>query len=136
VKAIKVHHIALAVTDLAAALKFFRDTLGARVIKEDISQEENRKAVFLTLGNVCLELMQPLSAEGALAKFIEKRGQGIHSLGIQVEDFDAAAAELEAEGINLVGRQEHPFKYAFTHPKNSFGVMLELSEYPEDEVNK
>ena len=135
-KAIKVHHIALAVADLSAALNFFRDILGARVVKEDISQEENRKAVFLSLGNVCLELMQPLSAEGALAKFIEKRGQGIHSLGIQVDDFEAAAAELASNGMSLVGRQERPFKYAFTHPKNSFGVMLEFSEYPDDEVNK
>ncbi len=135
-KVIKLHHIALAVNDLAPALNFFRDILGAKVVKEDISREENRKAVFLALGDICLELMQPLSADGQLAKFLERRGQGIHSLGIKVDDFEAAAAELEASGVNLVGRQERPFKYAFTHPKNSFGVMLELSEYPEDEVDQ
>ena len=124
-----IHHIAIAVKDLEKALAFFRDLLGAKVIREDVSEAEKRKAVFLSLGPVCLEIMQPLSSEGELASFIEKRGEGIHSLGLKVESFEGAVRELERAGARVVGQQITPFPYAFTHPKDSFGVMLEISEY-------
>lgn len=125
----KVHHLAIAVTDLEAALAFFRDLLGAQVVKEDISLVERRKAVFLTLGGLTLELMQPLDKEADLGKFIAKRGEGIHSLGFKVDNFEQAVKKLTAASIRVVGQQSQPVKYAFTHPKDTFGVMLEISEY-------
>jgi len=121
------HHIAIAVRNLKEAKAFYQDVMGAQLVSEDYLEAEQRNAAFLDLGGVLIELMEPTSSDGALAKFIERHGEGVHSVGLKVNNLAEAASRLEEKGVRIVGRQAAP-PYAFTHPKDTFGTMIEISE--------
>jgi len=127
----RVDHIHIAVRDLDRAIKFFSEILGT-TFSEPIVDEKtfSLKSVISPLG---LELIQSLSPEGVIAQFIEKRGEGLHAISFKVPNLEEAIAELQAKGLRLVGRiQIGRIKEAQFHPKDSFGVMIELCEYQEE----
>lgn len=130
--AIKLNHLALVVDDLEESLGFWRDDIGlpARGQAQTIDDEEV-KIAFLDLGDARLELIQPITTDSGVAKYLRKRGPGLHHICLQVQDIDAKIAELLDKGcqmINETPRQRDGRRYAFVHPKSAGGLLLELYE--------
>ena len=131
----KIDHIHVAVKDLKEAAKSFGDIMGTRWVGPIELPDGNMRTAFDTLG---FELVQPTSPDSPLAKFIEKRGEGVYSIGLKVPNLDEAIADLEARGIRVPWRgsgkdfnNESLRGVALTNPKDTHGVMFELLEYDE-----
>lgn len=128
----KVDHIGIAVKSIEKALPYYTETLGLQLlsIEEVISQKV--KVAFLDAGNLKLELLEAIDGESPIAKFIEKRGEGVHHIAFGVENIRERMKALTKEGVHLL--QESPKKgaggaeVAFLHPKSSYGVLYELCE--------
>ena len=125
----KIHHIAVAVPDLSAALAFWQDALGLTVDHiEEVPSQDSRVA-FLPVGDGEIELVQPLSPDGSLARFVAERGGGLHHICLEVDDIRDALAQLKTRGLRLINEEplELPGRLAaFVHPKSTGGVLLEL----------
>jgi methylmalonyl-CoA/ethylmalonyl-CoA epimerase len=130
----RIDHIAIVIEDIETSLSFWRDALGLDVTHiEDIPAEQSQ-IVFLPLGNSEIELVKPTSEDSGLARYLGKRGPGMHHICLEVDDIEAMMSQLKSKGIQLI--QESPSvglggrKYAFIHPKSSSGVLVELYELP------
>ena len=127
-----VHHIAIAVRDIDEALKVYRDALGLEVEGVREIPEQGVRVAFLPVGEAHIELVQPLSAEGGVARFLEKRGEGLHHICLKVRDIEKALEELSQAGVRLIDESPrlgaYGHKMAFIHPKSLHGVLLELYE--------
>nr|HID14235.1 methylmalonyl-CoA epimerase [Anaerolineae bacterium] len=127
-----IHHIAIAVHDLDAALAFYRDGLGLRVSERREVVEEGVEIAFLPAGEGEIELLQPLGPGSGVARFLEKRGEGLHHVCLTVEDIEAAMEHLRAIGVHLLsdepGVTPDGTRYIFVHPRSAHGVLLELYE--------
>ena len=127
----RLDHIGIAVKDLDAAIRFYRDVLGLELERvEEVPEERVRIAMF-RVGDVHIELLQGTDPESAISKFIEKRGEGIHHIAIHVDDVDAKTEELKAKGVTLTYDKPREVaggsrKINFIHPRNTFGVLLEI----------
>jgi methylmalonyl-CoA/ethylmalonyl-CoA epimerase len=126
----RIAHVGIAVSDLDAALAFYRDVLG--LTPRPAEQADGATIVSLPFGESEVELLAPLTADGPIAKFLERRGPGIHHLCYRVPDLDAALAACRAAGYRLIddvprtGAGGH--RIAFVHPKATAGILLELTE--------
>tara|TARA_E500000318_G_scaffold14032_1_gene13677 strand:- start:294 stop:734 length:441 start_codon:yes stop_codon:yes gene_type:complete len=137
-----INHIGIAVRSLDEHRAFYEDTLGARFeAVEEVPDQKVRVGFFLVGdpaqeggGAVRLELLEPTSTDSPVAKFIEKKGEGIHHIAYSVEGLDARLAELKAHGVRLIDEAPrdgaHHQRIAFLHPKASKGVLTELCEGP------
>jgi len=127
-----IHHVAIAVRDLDAALAFYRDTLGLEVTERSEVPEEGVEIAFLPTGEGEIELLQPLDEESGVACFLEKRGEGLHHICLAVEDVKATMERLRAAGARLLSEEPrvnvHGTRYVFVHPRSAHGVLLELYE--------
>ena len=128
--AASLNHLAVAVTNLEEALAFYRDALGLTLERvEDVPSEAVRVA-FLPLGDGEIELMQPTRDDTGVAKWLAKRGPGMHHVCIQVSDIAATLARLKAHNVELINpepvQKPDGTRYAFVHPKSAFGVLVEL----------
>lgn len=127
-----IHHIAIVVRDLDAALEFYRDALGLEVTERREVPDEGVEIAFLPTGEAEIELLRPLSDEGGVARFLEKRGEGLHHVCLAVEDVGAAMERLRAAGARLLSEEPrvgtHGTRYVFVHPRSAHGVLLELYE--------
>ncbi len=127
-----IHHIAIVVRDLDAALEFYRDALGLEVTERREVPDEGVEIAFLPTGEAEIELLRPLSDEGGVARFLEKRGEGLHHVCLAVEDIEAAMERLQAAGARLLSEEPrvgtHGTRYVFVHPRSAHGVLLELYE--------
>lgn len=126
----KIDHIGIAVSDLDEALKLYCDTLGLEVEKtEDF---EGMKIAFIPIGDTEFELLQPTDPDGALAKFLEKRGEGIQHVALRVDDVAKSLEELQAKGLRVIDKKPRPgaggASIAFFHPKSTGGVLLEICQ--------
>ncbi|WP_224249006.1 methylmalonyl-CoA epimerase [Hyalangium gracile] len=135
VKAKGLDHVAIAVKDLDKAIALYRDTLGLELSEiEEVPEQKVRTAIF-GHGSGRVELICPTSADTGVAKFLEKRGEGLHHICLEVEDIEASLAELKAKGAPLIDETPKPgaggAKVAFIHPKGSHGVLVELSQKPK-----
>jgi methylmalonyl-CoA/ethylmalonyl-CoA epimerase len=130
----KLNHIALLVEDIEQAASFWRDALGLPMDKIEEVPQEQAKVAFFPVGESKIELVQPTTDDTGLAKYLEKRGAGIHHICLEVEDVEAALADLKAKGIQLINptpqKRESGTLYAFIHPKSAFGVLVELYQLP------
>ena len=130
----RIAHIAIVVEQLEDALRFWRDALGLPLAHTEQNPDENVAIAFLPLGESEIELLQPTNPESGIAKFLAKRGAGMHHLCLQVEDIQATMERLRAHGVELINEKprERPdgTRYAFVHPKSAFGVLVELYEAP------
>lgn len=126
------NHLALLVEDLEEALGFWRDTLGlAQAGATECISEEAVAVAWLKMGQSRLELIQPTTDDSGLARYLEKRGPGLHHLCLEVPDLDSKLQALRASGIELineVARERAGRRYAFIHPASAGGVLLELYE--------
>ncbi len=125
----RISHIGIAVKDLEAGIAFYQ-SLGLELegIEEVTSQKV--RVAFLPCGDTRIELLCPTSEDSPVAKFIEKKGEGIQHIAFAVDDLPKALADSEAKGITLIDREPRPGAHhadiAFLHPKSSMGVLIEL----------
>ncbi len=126
----KVDHIGIAVSNLDEALKLYRDTLGLKV--EHVEDFEGMKIAFIPIGDTEFELLQPTDPNSALAKFLEKRGEGVQHVAIRVDDVQKSLEELKGKGLQVIDQKPRPgaggAKIAFFHPKSTMGVLLEICQ--------
>jgi methylmalonyl-CoA epimerase len=127
----KLDHIGIAVKSLASA-KAIYEKLGIAISPEETVPAENVRLVMVPVGETRLELLEPTSAESTIARFIAKRGEGLHHISMRVPDLNAALEKLKRDGVRLVsdeikvGAGGH--RYIFVHPQSAGGVLLELVE--------
>lgn len=128
----KISHLGIAVKDLKESEKLFKTLLGAgEVHHEEVADQGVRIASF-EVGESIIELTEASRADSAIAKFIEKRGEGIHHIAIEVDDIAAELARLKSEGFQLIDESPKPGAHgmliAFLHPKSTGGVLVELCQ--------
>jgi methylmalonyl-CoA epimerase len=127
-----IDHIGIAVSNLQESLPFWEKSLGIELHGIEEVAEQNVRTAFLPVGGTEIELLEPTSADSSVARFIEKRGEGLHHIAIRVDDIEAALAELKAKGIQLIDETPRNgaggARIAFVHPKATHGVLLELCE--------
>ena len=129
----KIDHIGIAVKSIAEARKFFEGTLGATFLYEHQNPEAGYTIVELDLSGFVIELLEPLGEQSFLHKFLERRGEGVHHLTLDVPDSRQKSAELKAAGIPMAQERDFaPDSYeAFIAPRASHGVLIQLgSGYP------
>lgn len=130
----KVHldHIGIAVRDLAAALAFYRDALGLAVEGVEEVSAQGVRAHFVPAGEPRLELLEATTEASPIARFLERRGPGLHHVTFRVDDLHAALTELKARGVRLLDEQPRPGAegalVAFIHPSSAHGVLVELKQ--------
>jgi methylmalonyl-CoA epimerase len=126
----KIDHIGIATRGIDDAAKFYRDVLGLEVTETEEVLEQKVRVAMLPIGESCIELLEATSADSPISRFLEKRGPGIHHLAVQVDDIQAALADLRQKGARLI--DEAPRRgaggclVAFVHPLSTGGVLLEL----------
>ncbi|MGD8625061.1 MAG: methylmalonyl-CoA epimerase [Anaerolineae bacterium] len=128
----KIDHIGIVVRDIQAALAVYETALGLPLRETADVPDQQVRVAFLPLGESNVELVQPTADDTGIARFLEKRGEGIHHLCIQVPDIEAALARLQAHGVPLIDevpRQGAHGRVAFVHPRGAHGVLLELVEH-------
>lgn len=131
----KLHHVAVLVPDLDAALAPFRDLLGLAVSRVETVGEQRVRVAFLPIGETRIELVEPLEKDGTLHRFVEKTGGGgLHHLCFEVDDIAAALATLKARGARLIDERPraggHGMLVAFVHPSSTSRVLVELAQAP------
>lgn len=128
----KVNHIAIAVRSLNHSLKIWQDVLGLKLLATDEVPQQKVKVAILDAGNTHIELLEPLSSESTVAKFIEKRGEGLHHIAFEVDNIEEAIHNLKKLGVKLIDETPrsgaHGSKIAFIHPQSTGGVLIELTE--------
>jgi len=129
---LKIDHIGIAVNNLEESLNFYTDVLGLKCQGTEIVDEQKVKVAFLPCGDSELELLESTSPEGPIAKFIEKNGEGIQHIALQVENIEETLEYLKEKGLRLIDEKPRygagGAKIAFLHPKATKGILLELSE--------
>jgi methylmalonyl-CoA epimerase len=125
-------HVGIAVKDLDAALAFYRDALGLHVeVPEDVASQRVR-AHFIPAGQSALELLEATASDSAIAKYVEKRGPGLHHITLRVDDIAAALSQLKSKGVRLVDEKPRPGAegalVVFIHPSAAHGVLVELKQ--------
>jgi len=127
----RVDHIAIAVKSLDEALGVFEGLLGVKAAHIETVAEQGVKAALIPIGDGEIELIEPIDPEGGVAKFIERRGEGIHHICLEVDNVDEELKSLAARGVELIdkqGRKGLAGKVGFLHPRAAKGVLIELAE--------
>ena len=126
----QINHVAIVVEDIQASLGFWRDALGLELHELRDVPVEQSKIAFLPLAGSEIELVQPTSDDSGIAKYLAKRGPGMHHVCLEVDDIDGMMQILKAKGIQLINEEARVAadgkKYAFIHPKSTGGVLVEL----------
>lgn len=128
----KVDHIGIAVQSLEKALPFYTEVLKLPLIAIEEVESEKLRVAFLSAGETKIELLEPASPESTVAKFIEKRGEGIHHVALGVESIEERMKEMKRNGIRMISDEPKigagGAHVAFMHPKSASGVLYELCE--------
>ncbi len=131
---IRINHVAIVVEDVPTALKFWQDALGLPLNHTERNEDEAVEIAFLPLGEGEIELIAPITENSGVAKYLARKGAGLHHLCIEVEDIEASAAQITASGAELINdmpkTRPDGTRYLFVHPKSTGGVLLELYELP------
>lgn len=134
-KITKINHVALAVTDLDAALGFWRDALGLELHHTEEVPSQKSIVAFMPAGESEVELVKPTAEDTGLAKFLAEKGPGMHHLCFEVDDIEGMLAQLKAKGVRLINETPQVLpgrKMAFIHPKASNGVLVELYQLTQE----
>ncbi|MES0397117.1 MAG: methylmalonyl-CoA epimerase [Syntrophobacteria bacterium] len=131
-KVLKIDHLGIAVHSIEEAKKLFQDTLGLKFEGSETVTEQKVTTAFFPVGDSEVELLESTAPDGPIAKYLEKRGEGIQHIAFRVENIEEALAELKEKGIRLIDEKPRlgagGAKIAFLHPKSTHGVLIELSE--------
>lgn len=127
-----IEHIGIAVKDLEATKKYYEEVLGLTCYAIEEVADQHVKTAFFQLGQTKIELLESTSPEGPVARYIEKRGEGIHHIAFAVEGIQEKLDTVAEKGIQLIDSQPRKgaegFNIAFLHPKSTFGVLTEFCE--------
>ena len=126
----QINHVAVVVDDMEKALSFWRDALGMELHElRDVPAEKSQVA-FLPLPGSEIELVQPTTDDSGIARYLARRGPGMHHICLEVDDIDAMMAQLKAKGMRLINEEPRTAadgkRYAFIHPESTSGVLVEL----------
>ena len=130
-----IEHLGIAVKSLEEAIPYYENILGLKCYSIEEVADQKVKTAFFKVGQTKIELLEPTSEDSTIAKFIEKRGEGIHHMAFAIEDGVAnALAEVEAKGVRLIDKTPRKgaegLNIAFLHPKSTCSVLTELCENP------
>lgn len=128
----RLDHIGIAVGDLDEALKFYRDALGLEVEAPEEVASQRVRAHFIPVGEAAIELLEATAEDSPIAKYVGKRGPGIHHITLRVDDIAGVLARLKEKGVRLIDDVPRPGAHgslvAFIHPASAHGVLVELKE--------
>jgi methylmalonyl-CoA/ethylmalonyl-CoA epimerase len=128
----RIHHLGIAVESLRAAVPAFEKLLGKPPDSEEVVEDQKVRVAVFRVGESRLELLEATSQDSPIARFLTKRGQGIHHLTLSVQDLPSTLKELESGGIRLIDREPRrgagKERIAFLHPSSTAGVLIELVE--------
>ena len=128
----RLDHVGIAVANIDEALAFYRDALGLEIEASEEVASQQVRAHFIPLGDSALELLETTAAGSPIAKYLAKRGPGLHHITLEVEDITAALGELAARGVRLIDERPRPGAHgtlvAFIHPASAHGVLVELKQ--------
>ncbi|MBW2576177.1 MAG: methylmalonyl-CoA epimerase [Deltaproteobacteria bacterium] len=131
-KILKIDHLGIAVNSIEDGKKFWTDALGLEFEGSETVEEQKVTTAFFPVGESEVELLESTAPDGPIAKFLEKKGQGIHHVAFRVENIEAALSELKEKGVRLIDEKPRKgaggAKIAFLHPKATNGILVELCE--------
>jgi methylmalonyl-CoA/ethylmalonyl-CoA epimerase len=126
----EIDHVAIAVRDLEAAIAWYAETLGASVDHREVIESDGVEEALLKIADSYVQLLTPIREDSPVAKYLEKRGEGIHHVGYRVTDCAAALESMKAAGATMIDAAPRPGSrgttVAFVHPKSAFGALVEL----------
>lgn len=129
---LRLDHVAIAVTNLDESLKFYQEQFNLSCLDIEIVQDQGVRVAKLDLGNTHIELLEPLSPDSPVGKFVSQRGPGIHHICVGVTDIASELVNLKEKGARLIDQEPRVgaggAKIAFVHPKSTGGVLIELSQ--------
>lgn len=130
-----IEHIGIAVKSIEEQLPYYEGILGLKCYNIETVEDQKVKTAFFMVGQTKIELLEPTGEESTIAKFIEKRGEGIHHIAYATENVNEALKEMEEKGVRLIDREARGgaegLRIAFLHPKSTGSVLTELCEHPE-----
>lgn len=128
-----IEHLGIAVKSIEEALPYYENVLGLKCYSVEEVPDQKVRTAFMMVGQTKLELLEPTSDESPIAKFIEKRGEGIHHIAFCVEDANEALADAASKGIKLIDEKARKgaegLNIGFLHPKSTMGVLTELCDH-------
>jgi methylmalonyl-CoA/ethylmalonyl-CoA epimerase len=126
----EIDHVAIAVNDLEAAIEYYRSAYGVEVEHREVVERDGVEEALLKVADSYVQLLTPIRDDSPVAKYLEKRGEGLHHVGYRVDDCAAALAQVKAEGGKVIDEAPRPGSrgttVAFVHPKGAFGTLIEL----------
>ena len=123
----KINHVGIAVKNLDRAVEFFQETYGAKQVWRKKYEKEKMESVLISIGQAQFELLASLEPRSLIDRFIESRGEGIHHVSLEVDQFDKAIEAIKAKGLRVISEADTAdFKAAFIHPQSNFGVLTEI----------
>lgn len=131
----RIDHVAIVVEDIENALTFWRDTLGLELDHIEEVPSQQAEIAFLPTGGSEIELVRPTTIDSGIAQYLNKRGEGMHHICLEVDDIDGAIEELKAKSVRLIYEEAVEVgggkRMTFIHPKSANGVLVELYELPQ-----
>ncbi len=128
----KIDHIGIAVKNLDETLKFYEDVMGIKCTSKEEVEEQKVRVAFLPVGDSEVELLESTTEDGPVARFIEKRGEGVQHIAFKVDNIEEAIKDLQEKGVRLIDEKPRygagGARIAFLHPKSTSGVLIEISE--------
>lgn len=126
----EIDHVAIAVNDLEAAIAYYSDTFGATVDHREVVEADGVEEVLLKVADSYVQLLTPTRDDSPVAKYLERKGQGLHHIGYRVADCSVALEAVKAQGHRVIDESPRPGSrgttVAFIHPKDAFGTLIEL----------
>lgn len=133
----RIYHLGYAVHDIEAAAGFYERNFGVHPSEPEVVEEQGIVATMFRVGESHIELVQPTRPDSPVGRFLAKRGEGFHHVAFEVDDLEAALAELRSNGVDLIDEKPRVgagnTRMAFVHPNDAFGVLTELVELPPDQ---
>jgi methylmalonyl-CoA epimerase len=133
----KVHHVGVVVRDIDQAMRFYRDTLGLRVHKDETIADQGVRATLLRVGDSEIELLQPVVPETGIARYLDSRGEGLHHVCFQVDDVERDLAALKDRDVELIDQRPRDGiagRICFLHPRAMEGTLVELCQPPDGDA--
>jgi len=123
----KINHVGIAVKNLDRAVEFFQETYGAKLVGRKKFDDQKMESALISIAEAQFELLASLEPQSIIDKFIESRGEGVHHVSLEVDQFDQVIEEIKAKGLRVISEADtEDFKAAFIHPQSNFGVLTEI----------
>lgn len=123
----KINHVGIAVKNLDRAVEFFQETYGAKLVGRKKFDDQKMESALISIAEAQFELLASLEPQSLIDKFIESRGEGVHHVSLEVDQFDQVIEEIKAKGLRVISEADtEDFKAAFIHPQSNLGMLTEI----------